>query len=140
MAKISTPPLFFIGSTPTIALNLPRGTAVILATVAAWRTRSTLLTIVLGMSAFWMLQALSSESTQHPGKLPTMMTEEQIEEAHHTLNELHIEHRDLDLVIEHLLVSPPADDLLIRRLKKRKLLLKDRITQLEHLLEPNVLA
>jgi hypothetical protein len=69
-----------------------------------------------------------------------MMTEEQIEDARHTLNEMHVEHRDLDLVIEHLLVSPPADDLLVRRLKKRKLLLKDRITQLEHLLEPNVLA
>ncbi|KFB70887.1 MAG: hypothetical protein AW09_003990 [Candidatus Accumulibacter phosphatis] len=32
--------------------------------------------------------------------------------------------------------NPPPDDLLIRRLKKRKLLLKDRITLLEHLIEP----
>ncbi|MBL8397417.1 MAG: DUF465 domain-containing protein [Candidatus Accumulibacter sp.] len=68
------------------------------------------------------------------------MTEDQIEETRVTLSELQVEHRDLDLVIEHLTISPPADDLLIRRLKKRKLLLKDRIAQLEHLLEPNVLA
>ncbi|HMW16377.1 MAG TPA: DUF465 domain-containing protein [Accumulibacter sp.] len=68
------------------------------------------------------------------------MTDDQIEETRTTLSELQVEHRDLDLVIEHLAISPPADDLLIRRLKKRKLLLKDRIAQLEHLLEPSVLA
>jgi hypothetical protein len=68
------------------------------------------------------------------------LNETEIADIRHHLHELQVEHRDLDLVIEHLLVSPPADDLLVRRLKKRKLLLKDRITQLEHLLEPNVLA
>ncbi|HPT48629.1 MAG TPA: DUF465 domain-containing protein [Accumulibacter sp.] len=69
-----------------------------------------------------------------------MLTEEQIEDTRATLNELHIEHRDLDLVIDHLLISPPPDELLVRRLKKRKLLLKDRIAQLEQLLEPGVSA
>lgn len=69
-----------------------------------------------------------------------MLTDKQIEDTRVTLNELHIEHRDLDLIIDHLLVSPPPDELLVRRLKKRKLLLKDRIAQLEHLLEPGVLA
>ena len=69
-----------------------------------------------------------------------MLTEEQITETRAMLHELHIEHRDLDLVIDHLLVSPPPDDLLVRRLKKRKLLPKDRITHLEHLLTPDVLA
>jgi hypothetical protein len=44
------------------------------------------------------------------------------------------------LVIDHLLISPPPDELLVRRLKKRKLLLKDRIAQLEQLLEPGVSA
>ena len=69
-----------------------------------------------------------------------MLTEEQITETRAMLHELHIEHRDLDLVIDHLLVSPPPDDLLVRRLKKRKLLLKDRINQLESALEPDVQA
>ncbi|WP_300455983.1 DUF465 domain-containing protein [Accumulibacter sp.] len=69
-----------------------------------------------------------------------MLTEEQIADTRATLYELHIEHRDLDQVIDHLLINPPPDDLLIRRLKKRKLLLKDRIAHLEHLLAPDVLA
>lgn len=47
-----------------------------------------------------------------------------------------VEHRDLDEVISRLIVSPPADDLMLARLKKRKLLLKDRIFQLERLIEP----
>ena len=69
-----------------------------------------------------------------------MLSEEQTIEARATLEELHVEHRDLDLVIDHLLLSPPPDELLVRRLKKRKLLLKDRISQLESALEPDVQA
>ena len=69
-----------------------------------------------------------------------MLTEEQITENQASLLELQIEHHDLDQVIDHLMLNPPPDDLLIRRLKKRKLLLKDRITLLEQLLEPNELA
>ena len=64
----------------------------------------------------------------------------EIDDIRHQLHELQIEHRDLDQVIAHLMLNPPPDDLLIRRLKKRKLLLKDRMTLLEHLLEPDVLA
>ncbi|MEF8731808.1 MAG: DUF465 domain-containing protein [Candidatus Accumulibacter meliphilus] len=69
-----------------------------------------------------------------------MLSEEQTTEARATLEELNVEHRDLDLVIDHLLLSPPPDELLVRRLKKRKLLLKDRINQLESALEPDVQA
>ncbi len=53
------------------------------------------------------------------------------------LEEMQVEHRDLDQVIAHLIVAPPPDDLLMRRLKKRKLLLKDRISQMERMLEPD---
>lgn len=56
------------------------------------------------------------------------------------LHELQIEHRDLDLVITHLIENPPPDDLLVRRLKKRKLALKDRIFLLEQLLIPDIPA
>lgn len=69
-----------------------------------------------------------------------MLTEEQITHTRATLLELQVEHRDLDLVIDHLMLNPPPDELLVRRLKKRKLLLKDRINQLEHLLLPDVPA
>jgi hypothetical protein len=69
-----------------------------------------------------------------------MLTDEEITATRATLAELDLEHRDLDLVIDHLLLSPPPDELLVRRLKKRKLVLKDRISQLQSTLEPDVLA
>ena len=64
----------------------------------------------------------------------------EIVDLRHQLQELQVEHRDLDLVIAHLTNSPPPDDLLIRRLKKRKLALKDRILQLEEMLVPDIPA
>lgn len=56
------------------------------------------------------------------------------------LAELRAEHRDLDAAIGRLDAAPPDDELLIRRLKKRKLHLKDRIAALERMLEPDELA
>lgn len=47
------------------------------------------------------------------------------------LVELRIEHRDLDDVIQRLGVDPTADEIQLKRLKKRKLLLKDMIARLE---------
>lgn len=56
------------------------------------------------------------------------------------LHELRVEHRDLDGVIDRLSLSSPEDELMLRRLKKRKLLLKDRIAILERMIEPDALA
>lgn len=67
-------------------------------------------------------------------------TEEEQAELRARLLELQIEHRDLDLVIEHLADNPPPDQLLVRRLKKRRLQLKDRINQLEEMLVPDIPA
>ena len=58
----------------------------------------------------------------------------------HQLHELQVEHRDLDQVIAHLTEMPPTDELLVRRLKKRKLALKDRIRLLEEMLVPDIPA
>ncbi len=44
---------------------------------------------------------------------------------------LEIEHRDLDVAIEALVQNAGADDLQLRRLKKRKLQIKDQIIQLK---------
>lgn len=62
-----------------------------------------------------------------------MLTEEEITHARATLDELKVEHRDLNLIIEHLAATPlpDQDQLLVHRLKKRKLMLKDKIYQLE---------
>lgn len=59
---------------------------------------------------------------------------------HTRLVELQTEHRDLDRTISQLAASPSDDQLLVLRLKKRKLALKDRISLLERMLEPDELA
>ena len=56
------------------------------------------------------------------------------------LRELRIEHRDLDDVIARLQLDFRVDELQMKRLKKRKLLLKDRIALIERMLEPDVPA
>ncbi len=53
------------------------------------------------------------------------------------LVELRIEHRDLDAAISRLQLDPGADELMVKRLKKRKLQLKDCIERLESALIPD---
>lgn len=53
---------------------------------------------------------------------------------------LTVEHRDLDEAIAGLTVATGKHELLLRRLKKRKLQLKDRIALLERMLEPDIPA
>ncbi len=54
------------------------------------------------------------------------------------LQTLRIEHRDLDEIIHRLQREGHVDQLLLRRLKKRKLLLKDMISRLESRLIPDL--
>ncbi len=54
------------------------------------------------------------------------------------LRELRVSHRDLDYLIDRLQHDPMVDQLRIRRLKKRKLLLKDMIANLESELIPDL--
>ena len=56
------------------------------------------------------------------------------------LAEVTQEHRDLDTAIARLTADPAQDELQLRRLKRRKLLLKDQITRLSRQLDPDVLA
>ena len=56
------------------------------------------------------------------------------------LKQLRVEHRDLDQVISRLVSDPHVDQLLLKRLKKRKLMLKDMITQLESARIPDLNA
>ncbi len=56
------------------------------------------------------------------------------------LIELQVEHRDLDQVIERLVQEPVRDELQLRRLKKRKLQLKDTILLLQQQLTPDIPA
>ncbi len=54
------------------------------------------------------------------------------------LRELRVTHRDLDYLIDSLSYDPMIDQLRIRRLKKRRLILKDMILQLESELIPDM--
>ena len=56
------------------------------------------------------------------------------------LEELRIEHRDLDVVIDRLVHDPHLDQIRLSRMKKRKLLLKDMITKYESKLIPDLNA
>jgi hypothetical protein len=57
-----------------------------------------------------------------------------------SLTVLRIEHRDLDEQIALLDAAPTEDELQLRRLKKRKLLIKDQIASIEHQLDPDEYA
>ena len=52
------------------------------------------------------------------------------------LIELRMEHADLDDLIDRALLDATTDDLTLRRLKKRRLILRDKITRIESELEP----
>jgi hypothetical protein len=54
------------------------------------------------------------------------------------LRELRVSHRDLDYLIDKLSHDPMIDQLRIRRLKKRRLVLKDMIARLESELIPDM--
>ena len=53
---------------------------------------------------------------------------------------LETEHHDLDDVIHRLVTDPAQDQLQLRRLKKKKLLLKDLIQRLRDRLIPDIIA
>jgi hypothetical protein len=56
------------------------------------------------------------------------------------LKELRVEHQDLDHVIARLATDPHVDQIMLRRLKKRKLMLKDMIAQIESARIPDLNA
>lgn len=53
------------------------------------------------------------------------------------LIELRIEHGDLDAMIDYANDQSPLDELLMRRLKKRRLGLRDEMTRIKQILTPD---
>ena len=68
------------------------------------------------------------------------MTDEDERELENELARLQQEHRDLDAAIDALHQSPAPDLLRLQRLKKRKLQLKDEITEINNRLLPDIIA
>jgi len=69
-----------------------------------------------------------------------MMITNDVESLKQRIDQLHIEHRDLDDVISRLSQNSSQDQLQLQRLKKRKLYLKDQIAILERHLTPDIPA
>ncbi len=63
--------------------------------------------------------------------------DENLHSPHRHLIELRMAHADLDDLIDRSPAALPSDDLVLRRLKKRRLVLRDQIAQLELQLQPN---
>ncbi len=66
--------------------------------------------------------------------------DDNIEALRQKLAALKSEHRDLDDVIAHIGETAPFEQIQIKRLKKRKLLLKDQIIRIESRLLPDIIA
>ena len=68
------------------------------------------------------------------------LSEEERAEFSVEIERLRQEHRDLDVAIDALTAMGGNDRLQLQRLKKRKLLLRDRIGMLEDALTPDIIA
>ncbi|XSG83410.1 MAG: YdcH family protein [Methyloligella sp. ZOD6] len=68
------------------------------------------------------------------------MEREELEELRQALERLKQEHRDLDSAINALEESGFANQLELRRMKKKKLILKDEIARIEDTLLPDIIA
>jgi hypothetical protein len=68
------------------------------------------------------------------------LTDEEKSQLLARIRALEVEHSDLNDVIDRLVEDPAQDQLQLRRLKKRKLLLKDQIELLKNRLIPDIIA
>ncbi len=65
---------------------------------------------------------------------------EDIDDLQEELAALEREHRELDEEISRLIASPPVNLLMIQRLKKKKLCLKDQIQKIKSNILPDIIA
>jgi hypothetical protein len=68
------------------------------------------------------------------------MTQIDERELREQLARLQQEHRDLDAAIAALAMSPGSDVIQVQRLKKRKLVLRDKIRRIEDQITPDIIA
>jgi len=84
----------------------------------------------------------ASGDSNRPGasKPAVAMTDEEERTLREQLARLLQEHRDLDAAIAALATSPGSDLIQVQRLKKRKLVLRDKIRRIEDQLTPDIIA
>jgi hypothetical protein len=97
---------------------------------------------ICGSFRTFIERAFNTRSTNRStmGSQGRRLTDEEEREIRRELAELRQEHRDLDLAIAALAESGMADTIRIQRMKKRKLVLKDRIAALEDRRLPDIIA
>jgi len=66
------------------------------------------------------------------------VSDEDVKSIQRRIIELQSEHRELDEVVANLTLGGAVDQLMVTRMKKRKLLLKDQITRLKSRLIPDL--
>jgi len=88
------------------------------------------------------LRDVSSETGGQAQPSPDHAERQAAEDApkRERIAELQLEHRDLDDVIERLADQPGVDDLRLRRLKKRKLQIRDSLERLQMSITPDIPA
>ena len=74
------------------------------------------------------------------GLANVQLTDDEKEQIRARITALEVEHSDLDYIIATLSQDPIHDQLRLRRLKKRKLMLKDQIAMLKDRLIPDIIA
>jgi hypothetical protein len=72
--------------------------------------------------------------------MPGNMSQAELAEVLAEIETLRQEHRDLDAAIDALQDVGAPDQIQIQRLKKRKLVLRDRISRLEDMVTPDIIA
>jgi hypothetical protein len=68
------------------------------------------------------------------------LTDEERQSIRAQISVLELEHGDLNAIIDRLVEDPMLDQLQLRRLKKRRLLLKDQIARLQARVIPDIIA
>lgn len=72
-----------------------------------------------------------------PGHSRPIPVDSNLHSPDRRLIELAMEHADLDALIDRAAEAAPIDQLMMQRLKKRRLALKDEMARIRGLLEPN---
>lgn len=96
-------------------------------------------------ASFCTASASECPPCPHPGRGYTFgvaksLTDEELAALQREIENLKLEHRDLDDIINRLATQAGQDQLQLQRLKKRKLHLKDLISQLEAQTVPDISA
>jgi len=82
---------------------------------------------------FWCIHAVEYKL----GRMTqSLQMDDNLHSVQRQLIELRMEHADMDAMIDRIALTIPLDDLSLRRLKKRRLLLRDQISRLELELDP----